>query len=144
MRWWSTRRNCTEKKEEKRKKEKERKEKRDTRRKRDRKKGARTRPTSCLDTSLWLLVFMVTLVARCSPGIFPRDKRDYCLPLFADRSGVTCASTCTLFFIDRPHQRATVAEEERDGWLKLRVYAFLGNALPVAWTELFCRVCVSA
>ena len=138
MRWWSTRRNCTEKekkrKEEKTEKEREREreEKKDTRRKRDRRKGARTRPTSCLDTSLWLLVFMVTLVARCSPGIFPRDKRDYCLPLFADRSGVTCASTCTLFFIDRPHQRATVGVEGRDGWLKLRVYAFLGNALPVA------------
>lgn len=132
MRWWSTRRNCTEKK-----KEEKKRRKRKGDRKRDRKKGARTRPTSCLDTSLWLLVFMVTLVARCSPGIFPRDKRDYCLPLFADRSGVTCASTCTLFFIDRPHQRATAGEEGRDGWLKLRVYAFLGNALPIAWTELF-------
>ena len=88
---------------------------------------------SWLDTSLWLLVFTVTLVARCSPGIFPRDKRDYCLALFADRSDVTCASTCMLFFIDRPHQRATSGDKrERDGRLKLRVHAFLGNASRVA------------
>lgn len=70
----------------------------------------RERLTSWLDTSLWLLVFTVTLVARYSPGIFPRDKRDYCLALFADRSGVACASTCMLFFIDRPHQRAAEVE----------------------------------
>lgn len=60
------------------------------------KKGVRS-----LDSAHYAPRVPAVTLALYSPGIFPRDKRDYCLPrssLFADRSAVACASTCTVVF----------------------------------------------